>query len=50
LGAKIRKDLEMWRRGEGEIWRRGDVEIWRFGWVSFANHLSQGFGDKGRRL
>jgi hypothetical protein len=23
LGAKIRKDLEMWRRGEEEIWREG---------------------------
>jgi hypothetical protein len=33
LGAKIRKDLEMWRGGcgEEEIWRKGDVEKGRKG-------------------
>jgi len=35
-------DVEKGRCGEGEIWRRG--------WVFFANHLSQGSGDQGRRL
>jgi hypothetical protein len=37
-------DVEKGRCGEGEKGRFGEGEMWRRGWVSFANHLSQGFG------